>query len=368
MDIEVDRGDLSRVRVVEGERPALTDGESRLRIDRFGFSSNNITYAVVGEMLRYWDFFPAAPSEPSAEVAWGRIPMWGFAEVVESAAPALSVGERLFGYLPMSRELVIRPGALARDTVRDLSPHRAALPSAYNDYRRCAEDPSYRPEREDAQMLMYPLFFTSFLIDDFLADQDDYDAAQMIISSASSKTAIGAARLLHDRGCRVVGLTSAGNAEFTRSLGVYEQVLDYGAVADLARVASVYIDIAGNGDVLAGVHRHLEDFLAHSMTVGDTHHDHQSAPSEDPLPGPSPSFFFAPSQLSKRAQEWGSDELTARMSTAWDSFVEWLPSWLEIRQLAGADAVLEIYRAFLSGRVDPRLGYACTLDAGEREA
>ena len=40
-------------------------------------------------------FFPA-------ESGWGRVPVWGFADVVGSRHQALAEGVRVFGYLPMS--------------------------------------------------------------------------------------------------------------------------------------------------------------------------------------------------------------------------------------------------------------------------
>lgn len=38
--------------------------------------------AVMGDAVRYWEFFPA--DEP-----WGQIPVWGFAELVEPGDTAL---------------------------------------------------------------------------------------------------------------------------------------------------------------------------------------------------------------------------------------------------------------------------------------
>lgn len=47
----------------------------------------------------------------------------------------------------------------------DGSPHRASLPSAYQSYLATSADPFYKADTEDLQMLLRPLFFTSFLID-----------------------------------------------------------------------------------------------------------------------------------------------------------------------------------------------------------
>jgi len=104
---QVARNDLRTSRLVPDpdapQRRALAEGEARLRIDRFALTSNNITYAAFGEAMKYWEFFP------SGDAAWGNIPVWGFAEVVESRAEGVAVGERCYGYWPMGRYLVVQP-------------------------------------------------------------------------------------------------------------------------------------------------------------------------------------------------------------------------------------------------------------------
>ena len=81
----------------------------------------------------------------------------------------MAEGERLFGYLPMSTELVIRPTQVSTGSLTDGSAHRAALPIVYNNYERCSATPGHRVDLEAEQMLYRPLFFTSFLIDDRVA-------------------------------------------------------------------------------------------------------------------------------------------------------------------------------------------------------
>ena len=365
MDIEVARGELSRWRVVDPGSPPLAGGEARLRIDRFGFSSNNVTYAVIGDMLHYWEAFPPSTGGPGDDTAWGRVPAWGFAEVVETRSPDVAVGERLFGFLPMSTELVIIPGRATDAAVADTSPHRSALAGPYSTYRRCATDLVYRAGAEELQMLLYPLFVTSFVIDDFVADHDDFAADQAVISSASAKTALGAAFLLHARGVRTVGLTSTGNADFCRSLGVYDEVVTYDATGLLARSPSLFIDVSGNQSVVGSVHRLFGDDLTHSMIVGDTHWDSAPAPDQGTLPGPPPAFLFAPNQITRRSREWGADVFNTTLAGAWSRFADWVTGWLVLERVAGPDAVIDVFRTYLSGRIDPRVGVVCTLATAE---
>ena len=364
MDLEVTRADLAHVRTTTADPAPLAEGEARIRVERFGLSANNVTYGVFGDVMRYWDFFPV-PGDDGA--TWGRIPVWGFGEVVESRTPSAAVGERLYGCFPMGSDLVIEAGRADERGVSDAAAHRAGTAGAYRRYVRVAADPIHRADREDLQMLLYPLFFTSFVIDDWVTDVGLADAT-IVLSSASAKTAIGVAFLAHRRGARVVGLTSPGNRGFVEGLGCYDAVVTYDAIepedglaAAAGPGASVYVDIAGNADVRAASHRALGDGLARSLTVGGTHWDHVAASAGDELPGPAPEFFFAPTQIAKRTDEWGADELDHRMGEAWDAYAGWADGWLERRHLTGAEAVTTAWQELVSGGTDPRVGLCCTL-------
>ncbi len=346
MDFLIAKDDLHRCRFDDAAAPKLTAGQALLRVDRFGLSANNITYAMFGEGMSYWNFFPAADG-------WGRMPVWGFADVVESTVEQLAAGVRVYGYLPPSSELVVEPVRVGEQGFTDASPHRANLPAAYNGYARTDADPIYREDTEDLQMLLRPLFFTSWLIDDFLDDASLFGASTAVLSSASSKTANGLAFLLSRReGVEVVGLTSARSAEFTTSLGVYDRVVTYEEIESLADTPAVYVDMAGDAQVRSDVHRHYGEALTHSAVVGATHHDRMGA-VPDSLPGPPPTFFFAPDRVAKRSTEWGRDGLEARIAEAWAPYVEWSDGWLEVRRGEGSDALREAYVDLLDGRIDP---------------
>ena len=357
LDLEIDRGDLSVVEVRSHTPAGLADGQARLVVERFGLSANNVTYGVFGDLLRYWDFFPAG-------LPWGRVPVWGFGRVVESRCADLAEGRRVFGYLPMSTELVVQPGRFDEQGFSDVAEHRADMAGAYSRYTFTDADRIHRDDREPHQLLLYPLFFTSFVIDDFLDDQG-FGAEQCWLSSASAKTSIGTAFLLRRRGAgTVIGLTSPGNRAFVESLGVYDQVLAYDEVASVAPAPAVYVDVAGDDAVTRAVHTHLGDGLAHSMRVGGTHWDQEpdaAATAGEPLPGPTPEFFFAPAQLAKRAQEWGKDVLDERVAEAWHAYADWVDGWLTFEHHEGADAVTATWRALVANTADPRVGHVCTL-------
>src|SRR3546814_168499 len=170
------------------------------------------------------------------------------------------------------------------------------------------------PDREGLQALLRPLFITAFLIDDFLADEDFFGAGQVILSSASSKTAFGLAWLLRRRGkTEVIGLTSAGNRAFVEGLGCYDRVLLYDDIAKLdATKPAVYVDFAGSAALRTTIHQHFGEALKYSCAVGLSHREMN--PPGKGLPGPKPVFFFAPDRIKKRTQD-RSEEHTSELQS-----------------------------------------------------
>ncbi|MDX6595158.1 MAG: hypothetical protein QOI72_540 [Solirubrobacterales bacterium] len=355
-DFLVRRGELRECRVADSEPPAVEAGQALLRVESFGMTANNVTYAVMGETMSYWDFFPAADG-------WGRVPVWGFATVELSEESGVEEGTRVYGYLPPSSQLVVTPVSVEDGSFVDASPHRAALPSAYHRYLATEADPFYAADTEDIQMLLRPLFFTSFLIDDQLADEELTRRGAIVMSSASSKTAIAAAFLLARRqGVELVGLTSPRNADFVAGLGIYDRTLSYDAIDSLERGPATYVDFSGDAEVRQAVHSHYGEELVHSMAVGVTHwEDFGSGGGE--LPGPTPSFFFAPTRVTKRAEDWGRAELERRVAEAWHPFCEWTDGWLEVIHDHGFEGVQSAYLDVLEGRVDPRTAHVVSLGA-----
>lgn len=354
MEFLVKRDDLHQCRFEQGEAPEPGEGEARLRIDSFGLTSNNITYAVFGDAMNYWDFFPAPDG-------WGRMPVWGFAEVTASADGEPERGTRVYGYLPPSSHLLIRPGRVNDRGFIDASPHRAELPSAYQAYRRTDADPAYRPDREDEEIIFWPLFYTSFLIDDQLDDEGFFGAETVVISSASAKTALIAAYLLAQReGIEVVGLTSPGNREFVEGLGVYGATVTYDEIDSLPGERAVYVDVSGDAEIRAKVHGHYGDRLAHGMAVGVTHWDRMAAGGGD-LPGPKPRFFFAPDRIRKRGSDWGTAGLEEKVAAAWHPFADWASGWLQVQRISGEDEIERVYLSLLEGEVDPKVGHVVEL-------
>ena len=370
----VEREQLGRTRWVHGERPALADGAALLGIDAFALTANNITYAAFGDAMNYWGFFP------TGDAATGCIPVWGFANVSASRCAGVAVGERFYGYFPMASDVVLQPVRVNDTGFVDGAEHRRALHAVYNHYSRCSADPGYDSALEAEQALLRPLFTTSFLIDDFLADNGFFGASNVILSSASSKTAYGSAFCLSQRrgagagagAIKVIGLTSPRNLAFTQGLDCYDAVLSYDALSALPTDApAVYVDFSGSAALRANVHGHFGDQLMYSCSVGGTHWDELGSGKN--LPGPRPVLFFAPAHAKKRHADWGPAGLQQRIADAWAAFMRPVTDprqpWLRVVRGAGEAAVEAAYAALLAGTVSPAEGHVLSIrPAGHADA
>jgi hypothetical protein len=177
-----------------------------------------------------------------------------------------------------------------------------------------------------------------------------------VLSSASSKTALGAAFAAKGRQ-RVVGLTSAANCDFCIKTGYYDQVLSYGEIDQIAGEAIAFIDIAGDGAVRLAVHAQLGDRLKETHVVGDTHWD---SPKSRSLPGPVPQPFFAPTIAQARVAEWGPAGFDQRLIAGWVGFAATL-GWLRVERVTGDAAVAKAWAALVDGRIDPAAGIIASL-------
>jgi hypothetical protein len=345
-DFEVSRSNIREHRLVNHTISDVPPGQVLLQINHFALTSNNITYGAFGEMMGYWKFFPTDRD------SWGRIPVWGYADVLVSGVDEIVRGERFYGYFPMSTHLLVTPGHVTPNGFTDVAEHRAALPPVYNDYSKVNAAAS--PEEEQRKSVLNPLFTTSFLIDDFLGMNDMFGATSVVVASASSKTALGLGFMLsaNERG-EVIGLTSANNAEFVGTVGYYDRAVTYGSVAQHLEASrpTILVDMGGDAKVLAEVHEFFGFNLRHSCQVGATHWEDVSFGLS--LPGPAPQMFFAPTQVQQRIADWGIDGFRSRLGAAWNSFETSAATWLHIREHSDFDAIGAVYSAVLEGRMRP---------------
>ncbi|WP_035726259.1 DUF2855 family protein [Eisenibacter elegans] len=331
--------------------PDVLEDEVLFRIEKYALTANNLTYAVMGERLRYWEFFP------EADTANGVIPVWGFAEVMASNHPDISEGERFYGYFPMAKYLKVLPGHVSDFGFTDTAPHRRELASVYNYYNQIHHDPSYQAEVEDYLPVLKPLFVTSFLNYHFLYDQGFKGATQILLTSASSKTALGLAFMLKQQQVYhnklIIGLTSEANLDFVRQTGYYDQVYTYQQWADIALKPSLIVDFAGNAERLQQLSLHLGELLKYISLIGLA--DWQAAHNFKTLP--QSEFFFAPTVAKQKFAEWGIVEANQKIATQFLAFVDQAKQSLAIHYLQTPAAVAEVYTQLVEGTVDPSKAY-----------
>ena len=362
--LQTDKRDLARTRIVTQTQGELQPGQALLKISRLALTTNNITYAAFGDTphLRYWNYFP------TDDAGWGHMPAWGFAEIVSTTVEGLTIGERFYGYWPIATHLVVEPVRVTERGFYDGSQHRLDLVSAYNQYQRNSTDAAYRPENEDYQMLLRPLYITSFMLADYLQDNGFFGAKRIVVSSASSKTAFGTVFSLEGRDdVELVGLTSAGNRQYVERLGCYQRTVIYEELESLdASVPTLYVDFSGNAELRQRVHAHFGAALMHDCYAGSAHSQDHISDQELALSGPQPQAYFAPNQIRKRNADWGPGEVTRRFNEAQLRFIERVrtPSapWLDLQDHQGLASAPALVDTLVNGRINPSDGHVLILD------
>lgn len=359
--VHVRKNELTHATLAEAEVGELAQGAIRLKVESFSVTANNITYAVVGDGFGYWNFFPPVCDEEGL----GIVPMWGHAVVIESKSDDIAVGERVYGYLPMGTQLDVVPGNVSAASFSDMTDYRQPMSPVYNNYNRLAADPEHDERRENERMIFGPLFKTGFVIEYFMQREAFFGAEQIVLTSASSKTAMGLASVAQQNspGIKRIGLTSAGNVSFVQGTGLYDQVVAYDDIGNLANVPTVTVDFAGNAKLLGSLHRHFADNLKYSCLVGATHIEERGAGmgAAQDMPGPKPVLFFAPDHFVAFFKEHGPAKGGKMAAAAWMGFLEAAGSSIEITELTGLEAARTTYLEMMDGKIDPAQGIVIKL-------
>ena len=349
---------LNQTRIVSRNSDEINDDEILLKIERFSFTANNVTYGVAGDTIGYWQFFPASEN---LNGEWGCIPMWGFAKVVISNNKEIEEGERVFGYFPPAKELAIRPIKISSQAFMDGKEHRKELPPVYNNYVRLNGEENYDASMDNIRALLFPLHITAFCLCDALEEKSYEGASQIIIVSASSKTAIGLAQGLAETkdAPKVVGLTSKNNAKFVESLGCYDEVISYDDLENVSNDLSVMVDMSGNQSILSTVHESLGDKMLKCITVGMTHWN-KAGTAEEALVQAElqerTEFFFAPAHIQKRNNDWGKEGYNERTSIFMNARATQSLEWMQIKEVSGLDNFTQTYEEIVSGNINPNEG------------
>jgi hypothetical protein len=349
------KADLGDTLLVDGPAvEAVREGEVVLALDRFSVTTNNITYAAYGDAIGYWSVFPSATD------GYGMMPVWGFADVVESRAEGIAVGARVFGFFPMAGRLLVQAEKITRGGFADAAPWRKAVPDIYNRYVLCAADANYAAELETPEAIFRPLFITSYTAVDFLREHDFFGAKPVVVSSASSKTAYGAAWCMAEDDLELIALTGERNRAFVDGMGAYGQTVGYSEVETLKTgVPTLYLDLAGDPELRRRVHAHFGADLTYDCLVGSTQGD--AFPEEDAsLVGPKPIFFFAATCLDAHRERGTLRAFYERFFVDQRAFFERVVDpaspWIRIVEHQGLEAAAGVVRALADGKSDAAEG------------
>lgn len=343
-ELHISKRNIREAQLVDVAPAPLAPGAARLKLDLFALTSNNVTYAAMGEgMLGYWDFF-------SAPEGFGKVPVWGFATVTQSNAPEIAVGARYYGYYPLAESLDVIPRKTGTGFV-DTAPHRAPKAALYNVYTDVTADPAYDAAHEAEQTLFRPLYGTGWWAADFIKQGA---ANTVVLSSASSKTALATAHQLRKLGgAEIIGLTSPGNEAYVRESGLFDRVVLYNDAASLrVEAPATYVDFLGRAELNATVHSKLGDALTRSIIIGVT--DWSDERTGAPLPGPKPEFFFVPTYAAERLK--ADPQLGPGMVRDLRAFYPASHAFVTQKRVNGADAISAAWSHLVAGDVPPRDG------------
>ncbi|MER7763270.1 DUF2855 family protein [Streptomyces sp. NPDC097619] len=347
-DLVVRRDDLDAAEIRPARPAALREGEVRLTAEKFALTAITATYSRLGESdLPFFEAF-AAPE------GHGRVPTWGYARVTESRHPGVAVGTRYYGFLPLSSEVVLTASPTERGFA-DTAPERDYLHPWYREYLPAGEPDAF----DDHRLLLRPLYPASFNLAEHLGASDT--PRTVLITSASSKTALALAGLVRDRAdLTTVGVTSAAHLEFVRARGLYDRVLTY---EDLPTATLggpvVLVDFTGQAARLFTLYEHFQPVLEDALLVGYTHPGAEIEPP-DALTDPVPWIFFTPTQEGLLIGKEGEESYRARYAASEESFVRSTPAWLDVVHASGPEALLTAYRALMSNALPPHTGTVLT--------
>lgn len=337
----------------------LEEGEVLVKIEQFAYTANNITYAATGDIIRYWEFFPAVGDKSEG---MGVIPVWGFASVVATKSDEIPLGDRIYGYFPPASHLKMKPIKVQDERFFEGSAHRATLPMGYNLYRRVLNETGYNKAFDKERALLFPLYLTSFCLWDSLQENNWHGAEQIIVLSASSKTSIGLGYALEadPKAPKSIGLTSQRNEETVKKLSLWDDVLNYTKLNQIDHdIPTVIVDMSGNNELLAELHQLLGDKMQFTLKVGLTHWAKTNP--KDGIINERSKFFFAPSHIEKRFKDWGPASFDQKVNAFMLVAASKTRQWIDFNEIQGLEALAKIHPEVCKGSRSPKEGIIVNL-------
>ncbi len=326
-----------------------------VRLERFGFSSNNLASALSPGLASVW---PQAFQVSDERL---RLPVWGVAQVVAANNAVFQPGACFFGCFPMARYALIDPSVepLQRYGIGSdqlLNPTGGHLPVP-------ADNRTGRYNAVDVQIMLRPLLMAAFMLLEELVESQFWHCQQIVITCASSKTAMGLSYFLHDYfrdkkdspKPEIIGLTSQPKVNFVRNHGHYDRVVSYENFRAMAETDTVLVDFSGNFKVQRMLLYYLKKRLIHAYAMGACHWG-EVATGEIAA---SCEYFSALDFYYQRQAT--SKDLNRRFQKLWPKVCGAFIKWLRPQLVQGPDRVRWVYEQVLAGKSKPEVAYLCKL-------
>lgn len=348
----IKRDDLIQCDMLSLPIPPLQVEEVLVKIETFGLTSNNITYAALSKSMPYLEFFPVPDSTLAKD--WGCLPVWGVGRVVQSNTATVPKDARVYGFFPAAGYVTLKPAKMITTGFRVDRPQIPDLFGFYNLYNLADLDPLYKSEQEAMMVIMRPLFLTGLLLTDYLTVFEFNGAEAVAISSAASKTSYGCALALRQASqIKLIGLASAVSKPFADALGIYDQVITYDDIPSLSKAQTVtYVDISGNVSVRQQLANHLGTGLKFVHAVGMTHWNEGTFSTENIGDKVESKVFFAPGWAARRQKE-GGQAFMAGLLAGWNAQMAKVAEHFTVVRKEGKVAVKESYLNIAQGRLQP---------------
>lgn len=255
----------------------------------------------------------------------------------------------------MSSYLIVKPENIKPFGFIDGTTHRKPLPPIYNFYAKKPE--SFSDVEKGYYSIIKPLFTTAFLNYLFLEEENFFEAEQILLTSASSKTALGIAYMLfsnkEQHGKKIIGLTSSKNKVFLQETGLYDQIFSYDELDNIPSLKTTMVDLGGNIELLLKINNQLNEHLRFTSLIGLA--DWKSA--GDMKQVPNSKFFFAPDYATKLFQKLGPDVANEQINKTQENFTELAQNWIDLKFVHFEAGIKDLYLNMLDGKVDPSKGY-----------
>lgn len=304
----IDKDSISKQQIREIEvatiKP-LDAGSIRTQTVLIGLSANNVSYAAMGRVLKWWDAYPIPTTDSTAADEYGLVPGWGFAKVVESTIEDLPKGQLMWGYWPfhnapvdlqLERHDYAEPVGEYTGFWWATSSHRKGLMNLYNRYFP-VKGTMQRPQREldiMAWRANLAVWESGFLLSDFVfasaarraadgqvhpfgagkpwtAAEADPSASAVVVFGASSRTGLTFVSFMRQRQrkdgfARLVGVASSQSLGKLGHSGLYDSMVSYDLFSDRAALSSfasglsanqkriILLDLASRGDAVVDLY------------------------------------------------------------------------------------------------------------------